>query len=134
MFGMPGVPALYCGSEWGIQGRKSDGDDALRPALEQPEWSGLTDQIARMAEAHRKSPALCHGSYRNVVLTGRQIIFERRTEGERVLVAVNADGAPYTAHFDAQAGRAWDLITGQMHDFGGGSLLPPHSAAFWRTE
>ena len=50
-----------------------------------------------------------------------------------MLVAVNADHAPYMAHFDAGAGRAVDLITGEPHDFGGGSLLPPCSTAFWRV-
>ena len=134
LFGMPGVPALYYGSEWGIQGRKDQGDDALRPALEKPEWNDLTDHIAALAKARKESPALCSGSYRNVVLTNRQIIFERCWENERVLVAVNADNVPYTAHFDARAGRATDLITGKPHDFGGGSELPPYSVAFWRTE
>ncbi len=134
LFGMPGVPALYYGSEWGLKGRKDQGDDALRPALEAPEWSDLTDAIAAMAKARKASPALCSGSYRNVVLTNRQIIFERVWENERVLVAVNADSVPYTAHFDARAGRATDLITGKLHDFGGGSELPPYSVAFWRTE
>ena len=134
LFGMPGVPAVYYGSEWGIGGRKADGDAALRPALEKPEWNGLTDWIAKLAAARKSSPALCYGSYRSVVLTNRQIIFEREAEGERVLVAVNADSAPYTAHFDARAGRAVDLITGESHAFGGGSPLAPYSAAFWRTE
>ncbi len=134
LFGMPGVPALYYGSEWGIQGRKDQGDDALRPALEAPQWNDLTDAIAAMAKARKESPALCSGSFRNVVLTNRQIIFERCWENERVLVAVNADSVPYTAHFDARAGRATDLITGKPHDFGGGSQLPPYSVAFWRTE
>lgn len=134
LFGMPGVPALYYGSEWGIQGRKDQGDDALRPALEAPQWNDLTDAIAAMAKARKESPALCSGSFRNIVLTNRQIIFERCWENERVLVAVNADSVPYTAHFDARAGRATDLITGKPHDFGGGSQLPPYSVAFWRTE
>ena len=134
LFGMPGVPALYYGSEWGIQGHKNQGDASLRPALEKPEWNDLTDAIAAMAKARKESGALCNGSYRNVVLTNRQIIFERCWENERVLVAVNADSVPYTAHFDARAGRATDLITGKLHDFGGGSELPPYSVAFWRTE
>ena len=69
-----------------------------------------------------------------MVLTNRQIIFERPVEGERVLVAVNADGAPYTAHFDAGCGMAVDLITGENHDFGGGSQLAPYSVAFWKME
>ena len=134
LFGMPGIPCLYYGSEWGIKGEKGAcSDDELRPALEQPEWNDLTDWIAKLA-ARRTSPALCNGSYRNVLLTNRQIIFERKTEGERVLVAVNADGEPYVAHFDAGCGLAWDLITGEQHDFGGGSLLPPYSAYYWKME
>ena len=31
-------------------------------------------------------------------------------------------------------GTAVDLITGQPHDFGGGSDLPPYSCAFWKME
>ena len=72
------------------------------------------------------------GAYRTVLLTNRQYIFERAAEGERVLVSINADSAPYTAHFDAGCGRAVDLITGALHDFGGGSQLPPYSAAYWK--
>jgi glycosidase len=132
LFGMPGVPSVYYGSEWGIQGRKSDGDAALRPALEKPERNDLTDFITALAAARRGSRALYYGSYRNVLLTNRQIIFERAVDGERVLVAINADAAPFVAHFDAQAGQATDLITGQLHDFGGGSELPPYSVAFWK--
>ena len=135
LFGMPGVPAVYYGSEWGVPGVKTPGTDLpLRPAFEKPEWTDLTAWIAGLAAAKKASPALCHGSYRNVVLTNRQIIFERKTDRERVLVAVNADHAPYTAHFDAGCGTAVDLITGAPHDFGGGSELPPCSAFFWRTE
>ena len=134
LFGMPGVPAVYYGSEWGIEGKKSQGDAALRPALEKPEFNELTAFIARLAEAHKGSKALCYGSYRNVVLTNHQIIFERSCDGERVLVAVNAGGETYTAHFDAGCGQAQDLITGEMHDFGGGSQLPPYSVQYWKME
>ena len=134
-FGMPGVPAVYYGSEWGMRGSKGRGSDAeLRPALEKPEWNDLTAWIARLAEAKKNSRALCYGAYRNVVLTNRQIIFERSCDGERVLVAINAEGVPYTAHFDAGCGRAEDLISGEDHDFGGGSELPPYSAFFWKCE
>ena len=134
-FGMPGVPALYYGSEWGITGAKGRGSDAeLRPALEKPEWNDLTTWISQLAAAKKKSPALCYGAYRNVVLTNKQIIFERACGSERVLVAINADGSPYTAHFDAGCGLAVDLISGEKHDFGGGSELPPYSAFFWKCE
>ena len=134
MFGMPGIPCVYYGSEWGVKGRKEDGDPSLRPAIELPEWNDLTEWIAKLAEAKKGSEALCYGDFRSVVLTNRQCIFERKSEHERVLVAINADSADYTAHFDAGCGQAVDLITGEMHDFGGGSLLPAYSAFFWKCE
>lgn len=135
MFGMPGTPAIYYGSEWGIQGERSNNsDDGLRPALELPEWNQLTDWISKLAEAKKNSDALCYGSYRNVMLNNKQMIFERKTDNERVLVAINAENQPYVAHFDAGCGLAWDLITGEKHDFGGGSELPPYSAFFWKME
>ncbi len=134
LFAMPGVPAVYYGSEWKVEGAKRDGDPTLRPSIEKPVNNELTEWITKLAKAHTVSTALCYGSYRNVMVQPRQLIFERRTENERVLVAINADNAPYHAHFDAQSGRAVDLITGKEHDFGGGSELPPYSCFYWKTE
>ena len=133
-FGMPGIPCIYYGSEWGAKGNKSDGDPTLRPCFEKPEENALTEYIGKLAEAKKGSKALNYGAFRSVVLTNKQCIFERKTEGERVLVAINADSEPYTAHFDAGCGMAVDLITGKKHDFGGGSQLPPYSAFFWCCE
>ena len=133
-FGMPGIPCIYYGSEWGIEGDKSQGDPALRPALEHPEWNDLTDWIQKLTAAKKASEALNYSNFRSVVLTNQQCIFERSSEHERVLVAINADSQPYTAHFDAGCGTATDLITGEKHDFGGGSELPPYSAYFWKCE
>lgn len=133
-FGMPGIPCVYYGSEWGTKADKSQGDPALRPCFEQPEWNELSEFISKLAEAKKNSEALNYGNFRSVLLTNRQCIFERASEHERVLVAINADEAPFTAHFDAGCGMATDLITGQPHDFGGGSELPPYSAAFWKME
>ena len=133
-FGMPGIPCVYYGSEWGAKGDKSEGDPALRVSFDQPEFGRLAEWIARLSEAKKGSRALNYGSFRNIVLTNHQCIFERACEEERVLVAINASDAPYTAHFDAGCGMAEDLITGEAHDFGGGSELPPYSAAFWKME
>ena len=36
LFGMPGVPSVYYGSEWGMEGDKRNGDPTLRPAIEKP--------------------------------------------------------------------------------------------------
>lgn len=134
LFGMPGVPSVYYGSEWGMEGDKRDGDPSLRPPVEMPVLNDLTDWIAALALARKKSPALLQGSYRNLLVQPKQLIFERKFGEERVLVALNADGSTYHADFNAEAGRAIDLITGAAHDFGGGSDLPPYSCAFWKAE
>lgn len=133
-FGMPGIPCVYYGSEWGMTGRKEEGDWALRPQVDKPEWNELTDFIGKLTTAKTNSEALNFGDFRSVLLTNRQCIFERKSEHERVLVAINADGEDFMAHFDAGCGLATDLITGAQHDFGGGSLLPAYSAQYWKME
>ena len=133
-FGMPGIPCVYYGSEWGAKANKSEGDPALRACFDAPVENDLTAWISKLAAAKKASNALNYGDFRSVVLTNRQSIFERKTDSERVLVAINADNVPYTAHFDAGCGTAVDLITGNTHDFGGGSELPPYSAFFWKCE
>ena len=133
-FGMPGIPCVYYGSEWGAKARKEEGDPALRACFEKPEWNDLTTFISKLAEAKKHSNALNYGDFRSVLLTNRQCIFERKTDSERVLVAINADDQPFMAHFDAGCGTAVDLITGETHDFGGGSELAPYSAVYWKME
>ena len=134
VFGMPGIPCVYYGSEWGAEGDKAQGDPALRVSFEQPEWNALTQSIATLAEVKKKSEALNYGSFRSVLLTNRQCIFERKSEHQRVLVAINMDSSPFLAHFDAGCGKAVDLLTGKEHDFGGGSELGAYSMAFWEME
>ncbi len=133
-FGMPGIPCVYYGSEWGAKAQKSEGDPALRACFEQPMWNALAEWIAKLSEAKKNSNALQYGSFRSIVLNNKNCIFERKTDTERVLVAINADNTEFVAHFDAGCGRAIDLITGKEHDFGGGSELPPYSAYFWKCE
>ena len=133
-YGMPGIPCVYYGSEWGAKAEKSQGDPALRACFEEPEWNGLTGCIAILSEVKKHSRALNYGSFRSVVLTNRQCIFERACEGERILVAINADSEEYTAHFEAGCGRAIDLLTGEAFDFGGGTRLPPYCAMFLQME
>lgn len=133
-FGMPGIPCIYYGSEWGAKANKSEGDPALRASFPEPVFNELSEWISKLSAAKKSSRALCYGDFRSVVLTNKQCIFERKTQEERVLVAINADSEPYTAHFDAGCGLATDLISGKIHDFGGGSTLPAYSAYFWKME
>ena len=71
---------------------RKNGDAALRPAIEKPQENELTEWISALAKARAESPALRWGSYHNVMVQPRQLIFERHVDGERVLVAINAAG------------------------------------------
>ena len=134
VYTMPGIPCVYYGSEWGAKARKEDGDPALRACFEKPEWNSLTDHIAKLSEIKKDSRALNYGGLRIVVLTNKQCIFERNSGDQRVMVAINMDDNPYTAHFDAGCGQAKELISGTKHDFGGGSTLQPKSSEIWLME
>ncbi len=134
IFGMPGIPMIYYGSEWGIEGKKDDGDPALRPAIEKPEWNELTEMISKMAEARKGSKALCYGDFKSLLLQNRQCIFERNFGDERIMVAINISGEEFHAHFNARSGRARDLITDTLRDFGGGLVVPPYTAFILRPE
>lgn len=132
LFGMPGIPCVYYGSEWGALGEKAGGDAQLRKCYPEPVFNKISEFIAACAKAKRGSKALNYGSFRNIVIQNKYMIFERKFEDERVLVAVNSCGEEAAVHFNAEAGRAVDLISGETHDFGGGSVLPPYSAMFWK--
>lgn len=134
LFGMPGIPCIYYGSEWGIEGEKEAGDNALRPAIDSAQWNDLTDFIAAAAKAHKASRALCYGSLKILHQQNHQLVFERAYEGERVIVMINASEHEYVAHYNANAGCGTDLLTGAHFDFGAGSVMPPYSVQFVRCE
>ena len=131
LLGMPGVPCIYYGSEWGEEGVKAPNNDyALRPCFEEPKPNELTEEIKKMIHVRTGSNALCHGSYRNVVLTNHQLIFERRTDDERMLVAINASDAPFTAHNGELGGTMTDLLTGNEIQMSGQLEMPPYSEQY----
>ena len=134
LFAMPGIPCVYYGSEWGMEGKKEDGDDALRPAVETTEWTALTDFIAKAARAHRESKALCYGDFKILHQTNHQLVFERTRDGERVIVLINASADEYIAHYDARCGCGRELLTDTHFDFGAGSVMPGYSVQYVKCE
>lgn len=98
LYTLPGIPSIYYGSEWGIQGRKEGGnDDPLRPAVDLQEvmrekpGEQLVAWIQKLGEIHREYPACIYGRYQELFLTNRQYAFARLQEDHGILVAVNND-------------------------------------------
>lgn len=98
LYTLPGVPSIYYGSEFGIDGKKEAFSDAsLRPALCYDDYANAletndyTKLIAALGNMRLRTPALSYGTYRELILTNRQYAFAREYEGQSVLVTVNND-------------------------------------------
>ncbi len=132
LLALPGIPCIYYGSEWGATGKKEQGsDDSLRPEYTQPQPNELTDHIKKLIALRNEYISLQQGDYQEKALTNKQFVFERSYQDQRIIVALNLDEDDYYLHFNANAGRAIELIQNKPHDFGGGSKLPPKSIQYW---
>ncbi|NPV86502.1 MAG: alpha-amylase [Anaerolineae bacterium] len=100
LFCMPGVPSIYYGSEWGIEGKRTaTSDAALRPALSLQQvhptkHHALPGLISRLAHIRRSSRALCSGSYTQLFVSHEQLAFSRQHGSETVVIALNAANHP----------------------------------------
>ena len=99
LFTLPGIPSIYYGSEWGIEGKRSrTSDEVLRPALNLSDMLGkapeLASHIAALGKIHTENDAFHNGSYKELLLTNRQYAFSRSGEHGTVISAVNNDEQP----------------------------------------
>lgn len=97
LFTMPGIPSVYYGSEYGIEGVKEPWADApLRPALNIEELKrhapepNLVSVIQKLTTIRKQSNALCTGDYEQVLVKDRQFAFRRKTSDEVVVVILNS--------------------------------------------
>lgn len=135
LYSMPGIPCVYYGSEWGAEGIKANGsDNDIRKSYLAPEWNELSQLISKLSLAKKQEKALNYGDYNMLSLTNSQYVFSREFEGEKMIIAINLADSEYTAHFNAGCGMAVDLLSGESHDFGGGSKLEPYSVYYWKCE
>lgn len=96
LYTLPGVPSVYYGSEFGIEGQKQHGsDDSLRPAISYEQYvnatreNDLTNLISRLGKIRTETKALSYGDYKELLLTTGQYAFARNYNGQSVLVTVN---------------------------------------------
>ncbi|MBR5508561.1 MAG: alpha-amylase [Lachnospiraceae bacterium] len=108
LYTLPGVPSLYYGSEFGIEGKKEYGSDAsLRPALSYIDYKAAaetnlyTKLISALGTIRQNTPALSYGDYTELALTTRQYVFSRNHNGQSVIIAVNNDDHEYTVNVPA---------------------------------
>jgi glycosidase len=105
MFTMPGIPSIYYGSEWGLEGKRTPKDDhALRPALDLNQLRSasphpnLPSVIARLAQVRSTTPALRRGDYTELFVSHEQLAFSRRLDQDMIIVLLNS--ASEEASFD----------------------------------
>ena len=114
LYTLPGVPSIYYGSEFGIEGRKErHSDDSLRPALSLADYelaieeNPYTRLIAALGKIRKNTPALSYGDYQELMLTNRQYAFSRNFKGEAVIVTVNNDDSDFTMNLPAKDGASY---------------------------
>ena len=98
LYTLPGIPSLYYGSEFGIEGRKENGsDDSLRPHLTLSDFDENADAqkrvelISKLSKVRQETKALSYGSYQELLLTNRQYAFSRTMDDTSVIITVNND-------------------------------------------
>ncbi len=98
LFTLPGIPSIYYGSEWGMEGKRTNtSDEALRPRIsiaEQSEHScSLADYIKKLGRIHEENIEFQVGRYQELLLTNRQYAFARFHGEQAVITAVNNDSS-----------------------------------------
>jgi len=131
MYTLPGVPSIYYGSEFGIEGKKEQySDDSLRPALNIEDYKDsiktnkFTNVISKLGKARSKIPALSHGYFTQVYLTNRQYAFLRSYNNLNIIVAVNNDDNPCGMNIGGALGsnEYIGVLTGEKVQVNNGSI------------
>lgn len=145
LYTLPGVPSIYYGSEFGIEGRKERGsDDSLRPALSLSDYEDavnknwFTHLIGKLGKARQQLKALSYGDYRELLLTTQQYAFARTYEGESIVITVNNGDDGCTMNLPAENDSSYvGVLTGQKVVAADGWMqveLPQNAGEIWAPE
>ena len=127
LFTLPGIPSIYYGGEWGVEGKRtSTSDEALRPAIPISQSDErnceLTQFICAVGRIHDENEEFHGGRYQELLLTNRQYAFARHGADSVIITAVNNDGndVEIDVPVPIPAKEAVDLL----EDGPGRSILP----------
>ncbi|MGN0607413.1 MAG: DUF1653 domain-containing protein [Oscillospiraceae bacterium] len=134
---MPGIPSIYYGSEFGIQGiHENNSDDGLRPCLDLDELnrSGnikLFNHIVKLGRIYKAYPALRTGSYQTIIIRNQQLLFRKDLNGQTVYVALNLEDKDFDLSFNTHLNALVDVFSGQSLSINNGNAyikMPPYSS------
>ncbi|MGN0436233.1 MAG: alpha-amylase family glycosyl hydrolase [Wujia sp.] len=114
---VPGIPSIYYGSEFGIEGNKEKGSDwNLRPCLELKDFNEkdeLPALFTKLGMLKQRFPELTYGDYRELSLTTGQFAFARCLDNKAIVVALNNhdNGAHMEINLPVGANKAINLLT-----------------------
>ena len=141
LYTLPGIPSVYYGSEFGIEGKKERGSDAsLRPEIHLEDFrdNDLAKVIAALGSLRQETPVFAYGDYEEKLLTNKTYAFTRSLEGLTALITVNnANNGEELFAATLPQGTYTGWLTGQKITTGNGGLrltLPPHSGEIWLPE
>ncbi len=131
LYTLPGVPSVYYGSEFGIEGRKERfSDDSLRPALALSDYGDALEKnpctrlITALGRVRQQNKALSYGDYQELLLTNRQYAFSRNLDGTSVFVTVNNDDSDYVMTLPAENAAVYlGALSGEKVSADGGRLV-----------
>ncbi len=122
LFTLPGIPSVYYGSEFAIEGKRTNWDDsALRPAISisdrEVKANSLSSFIGRLGQIHKENPHFHRGRYQELLLTNRQYAFARFYKEQALVTAVNNDDKEAFVQIacPSQGDIAIDLLSGEQH-------------------
>lgn len=111
LFTVPGIPSIYYGSEFGIQGKKENGNDKqLRPVLDKPIFSELTNMISKLIQIRKQNAALHNGNYKELFVSSKQFAFMRDFQNENIAVVFNCDFSSAICNLKLQQ-NGYDMIS-----------------------
>ncbi len=130
LYTLPGIPSLYYGSEFGVEGKKEQfSDDSLRPALNYDDYkdavqtNACTKLIAALGKIRQNTPALCYGDYKELELQTTHYAYARTLEGKSVIVTINNADSDVVMNLDCgQSGEYIGALTGEHLTANGGRI------------
>ncbi len=131
LYTLPGIPSIYYGSEFAIEGKKERYSDAsLRPALSLSDYKDALEEnpctrlIAALGKVRQATPALSYGDYNELLLTNRQYAFSRSHDGVTAIVTVNNDSSDYVMTLPAGNESVYvGALTGERVSANGGHIV-----------